>query len=130
MHGDVPFWQRSDAMDTPSVSCATRQGPRASEARVTLRRAVSFLIVRVVPRIPALELFHPPCGIDQLLPAGPPRMTRGADGDAEMRDRRACGIGRATGAYNRCLTIRGMHNSLHGLLLRRCRLTPLGSLYS
>src|SRR5215470_17462034 len=130
MRGDVPFWQRSDAMDTPSVSCATRQGPRASEARVTLRRAVSLLVVRVVPRIPALEFFHPPYGIDQLLPAGPPRMTRSADGDAEMRDRRACGISHATRAHNRCLTVRGMHSSLHRLLLRRCRSTLLGSLYS
>src|SRR5687768_13943445 len=125
MRGVVPYWQRSHAMDTPSVSCATRQGPRASEVRVTLRRAESFLVVRVVPRIPALEFFHPPGGIDQLLPAAPPRMTRGADGDAEMRDRRACGIGRATGAHNRCLTVRGMHSSLHGLLLQRCRPTLL-----
>ena len=47
-------------------------------------------------------------------------MTRGADGDAEMRNRRAGGIGRTTRAHNRGLTIRGMYSSLHGLLLWRC----------
>jgi hypothetical protein len=88
--------------------------------RATPRRAGSCLGVRVVPRIPPAEFFHPPCGLDRLLPASPPRMTRGADGDAERRDRRACGIDGATRAHNRGLTIRGMHSSLHGLLLWRC----------
>src|SRR6266850_7252778 len=89
-------------------------------ARATPRRAVSCLGVRAVPRIPPAEFFHPPCGLDRLLPASPPRMTRGADGDAERRDRRACGIDGATRAHNRGLTIRGMPSSLHGLLLWRC----------
>src|SRR5438132_751276 len=71
-----------------AVSCATRQDPRASEARVTPRRAESFFVVCVVPRIPALEFFHPSGGIDQLLSASPPRMTRGTDGDAELWERR------------------------------------------
>src|SRR5262245_53528508 len=87
----------------------------STDARTTW--VVSSLAVGVVPRIPPVELFHPPCGIDQLLPAGPPRMTCGADGDAEMWDRRACGIGCATRAYDRGLAIRGMNSSLHILLL-------------
>ena len=69
---------------------------------------MSFFVVCVVPRIPALEFFHPSGGIDQLLSASPPRMTRGTDGDAELWDRRAGGIGRATRAHNRGLTVRGM----------------------
>src|SRR2546428_10723649 len=89
-------------------------------ARATPRRAVSCLGVRVVPRIPPAEFFHPPWGLDRLLPASPPRMTRGADGDAGLRDRRACGIDGATCAHNRGLTIRRMPSSLHGLLLWRC----------
>src|SRR5882724_5645126 len=89
-------------------------------ARATPRRAVSCSGVRVVPRIPPAEFFHPPCGLDRLLPASPPRMTRGADDDAERRDRRACGIDGATRAHNRGLTIRGMPSSLHGFLLWRC----------
>src|SRR5437899_7941980 len=104
-------------MDTPSVSCATPQGPGGSGERVTPRRAAAFLAVRVVPRIPAAEFFYPPCGLDQLLPARPPRMTRGADCDAELRDRRAGGIGRATRTHNRCCTICGMSRSLHVLLI-------------
>src|SRR6266446_9534830 len=76
--------------------------------------------VRVVPPISPLQLFHSPGGIVPLLPAGPPRMTRGADGDAELRDRRAGGIGCATRAQNRCRTIEGMHSSLHVLLLSHC----------
>src|SRR5262245_44228027 len=104
-----------------ALSCAgyalclvrSTQGPRVLEERATPRRAVSFFAVRVVPRIPAAEFFDSPCGIDQLLPASPPRMTRGADGDAELQDRRAGGIGRATRAHNHCLTIRGMPRSLH-----------------
>src|SRR5262249_29782469 len=70
-----------------------------------------------VPRIPAAEFFYLPCGLDQLLPAGPPRMTRGADSDAELWDRRAGRIGRTTRTHNRCFTIGGMPRSLHGLLL-------------
>jgi hypothetical protein len=89
-------------------------------ARATPRRSVSCLVVRAVPPIPPAEFFHPPCGLDRLLPARPPRMTRGADGDAERRNRRACGIDGATRAHNRGLTIRGMHSSLHGLLLWCC----------
>src|SRR6266700_194201 len=107
-------------MNTPSVSCATPQGPGGSGERVTPRRAAAFLAVRVVPRIPAAEFFYPPCGLDQLLPARPPRMTRGADGDAELRDRRAGGIGRATRAHNCGRTIRGMYSSLHRRLLSHC----------
>ena len=74
---------------------------------------MSFLVVCVVPRIPALEFFHLSGGIDQLLSASPPWMTRGTDGDAELWDRRAGGIGRATRAHNRGLTVRGMPSSLH-----------------
>src|SRR5678816_3362821 len=99
-------------MDTPSVVCAVPPcACPSTEARTT--RAVSSLVVGVVPPIPPVELFHPPCGIDQLLPASPPRMTGGADDDAEMRDRRACGIGRATRAYDRGLTIRGTVSYTH-----------------
>src|ERR671930_899622 len=87
---------------------------------VTPRQAVSFLAVCIVPRIPAAEFFHAPCGIDELLPASPPRMTGGADGDAELRDRRAGGIGRATRTHHRGLLIRGMYRSLHRLLLWCC----------
>ncbi len=104
-------------METPSVACTPQQGSRVPGERVTPRQVVSCLAVGVVPRVPALELFHSPGGIDPLLPARPPRMTRGADGDAELRDRRAGGIGRATRAPYRCCTIGGMPRSLHGLLL-------------
>src|SRR5262249_43916900 len=111
---------RTPRGSTQSLSRAPRQSPRVSGECVTPRRVKSFLVVRVVRRIPPLEFFHPACGIDQLLPASPPRMTRSAGGDAEMRDRRASGIGRTTRAHNRGLTIRGMDSSLHGLLLWRC----------
>ena len=107
-------------METPSVSCTPRQGPRASRERVRSRQVVLCLAVGVVPRILALECFHSPCGIDQLLPACPPRMTRGADGDAELWDRRAGGVGHATRTYNRCCIISGMSHSLHECLLSPC----------
>ena len=77
-------------------------------------------VERVVPPISPVKLFHAPSGIALLAPARPPRMTGGADGDAELRDRRAGGIGRATRTHNRCCTIGGMSRSLHGLLLSHC----------
>src|SRR5262245_63630298 len=112
-------WSRAHTTSTPFVSCAPPQGPRRSGERVTPRPVVSCLVVRVVPRIPALECFRSPSGLDPLLPARPPRMTRGADGDAELRDRRAGGLGRATSAHTRRCG-RG------GLIARRerCRVTP------
>ena len=77
-------------------------------------------IVCIVLHISPLKLFHASSGIALLAPASPPRMTRGADGDAELRDRRAGGISRTTRAQNRCLTIRGMYHSLHAFLLSYC----------
>jgi hypothetical protein len=53
----------------------------------TRQRALSFRAVRVVLRILPAEFFSASCGINQLLPARPPWVTRGADGDAELRDR-------------------------------------------
>jgi len=104
--------QRAQTLETPTVSCATL---RVSEEDRTPRPAVSCCAVRVVLGIPAAEFFDPPCGLDPLLPARPPRMTRGADGDTELGDRRAGGIGRATRTHNRrCAIVRHLLPQLHG----------------
>ena len=52
------------------------QDLRVSEEGATPRPAVSCCAVRVVLCIPAAEFFDPPCGLDPLLPARPPRMMR------------------------------------------------------
>src|SRR5262245_1242497 len=107
---------RPDAGDARGLGRNT-QGPWVAGESATPRPAVSCSAVRVVSRIPAAEFFDPPCGRGQLLPARPPRMTRGADGDAELRDGRAGGIGRATRTHNRGFAIGGMLRGLHERLL-------------
>jgi hypothetical protein len=111
-HGLIPFIAKLPPVLIGMETCG---GEGA-----TPRPAVSCFAVRVVSRIPAAEFFYGPGGLDPLLPARPPRMTRGADGDAELWDRRAGGIGCATRAHNRCGIIGGMSCSLHACLLSYC----------
>ena len=113
--------QRSQTTNTSFIPCATPQGPGGSGERVTRGREAACCAVRVASRIPAAEFFDRPCGLAPLLPARPPRMTRGADGDTELGDRRAGGIGRATRAHNRRCAIGGMFHRFHGCLLSHCR---------
>src|SRR5262245_55424998 len=83
-----------DAGDARSLGRDT-QGPRVAGEGTTPRPAASCFAVRMVPGIPAAEFFDWSGGRAPLLPARPPRMTRGAHSDAQLRDGRAGGIGRA-----------------------------------
>src|SRR5215510_14886967 len=100
------------------ISCYDTTCGRRFVTCCSLKYTPQYQRLVILPLNPGeSEFFHPRCSLDRLLPTSPPRMTRGADGDAERRHRRACGIQRATRARNDGLTIRGMSSRLHGLLL-------------